>query len=98
MKSQRMLLNVCRFLILILKFAFLFFDFSILSFFFCKFSDCPGPQSETAGKSDSCKGCPNQEICATAPKGPDPGYCFTSFSCVKILFSACFSYICDIEC
>ncbi|XP_004253037.1 cytosolic Fe-S cluster assembly factor NBP35 [Solanum lycopersicum] len=33
---------------------------------------CPGPQSETAGKSDSCKGCPNQEICATAPKGPDP--------------------------
>ncbi|WMV56825.1 hypothetical protein MTR67_050210 [Solanum verrucosum] len=33
---------------------------------------CPGPQSETAGKSDSCEGCPNQEICATAPKGPDP--------------------------
>lgn len=33
---------------------------------------CPGPQSETAGKSDACQGCPNQEICATAPKGPDP--------------------------
>ncbi|KAH0705091.1 hypothetical protein KY290_009786 [Solanum tuberosum] len=33
---------------------------------------CPGPQSETAGKSDACEGCPNQEICATAPKGPDP--------------------------
>uniref|UniRef100_A0A1D1YYL7 Cytosolic Fe-S cluster assembly factor NBP35 n=1 Tax=Anthurium amnicola TaxID=1678845 RepID=A0A1D1YYL7_9ARAE len=33
---------------------------------------CPGPQSESAGKSDSCKGCPNQEVCATAPKGPDP--------------------------
>nr|CAA8286972.1 Unknown [Brassica rapa]CAA8287939.1 Unknown [Brassica rapa]CAA8392556.1 Unknown [Brassica rapa]CAA8404241.1 Unknown [Brassica rapa] len=33
---------------------------------------CPGPQSETAGKSDSCAGCPNQEVCATAPKGPDP--------------------------
>ncbi|KAF5186010.1 Cytosolic fe-s cluster assembly factor nbp35 [Thalictrum thalictroides] len=33
---------------------------------------CPGPQSESAGKSDSCAGCPNQEICATAPKGPDP--------------------------
>ncbi|KAL0743151.1 hypothetical protein Bca4012_084664 [Brassica carinata] len=30
------------------------------------------PQSETAGKSDSCAGCPNQEACATAPKGPDP--------------------------
>jgi hypothetical protein len=34
---------------------------------------CPGPQSESAGKSDSCAGCPNQEACATAPKGPDPG-------------------------
>ncbi|BAB08742.1 nucleotide-binding protein [Arabidopsis thaliana] len=33
---------------------------------------CPGPQSESAGKSDSCAGCPNQEACATAPKGPDP--------------------------
>ncbi|KAK4354853.1 hypothetical protein RND71_027047 [Anisodus tanguticus] len=33
---------------------------------------CPGPQSETAGKGDACQGCPNQEICATAPKGPDP--------------------------
>ncbi|XP_074591794.1 cytosolic Fe-S cluster assembly factor NBP35 [Curcuma longa] len=33
---------------------------------------CPGPQSEEAGKADSCAGCPNQEICATAPKGPDP--------------------------
>ncbi|KAL3522876.1 hypothetical protein ACH5RR_015710 [Cinchona calisaya] len=34
--------------------------------------DCPGTQSESAGKSDACKGCPNQEACATAPKGPDP--------------------------
>nr|GMC56685.1 Cytosolic Fe-S cluster assembly factor NBP35 [Ipomoea batatas] len=33
---------------------------------------CPGPQSEAAGKSDACEGCPNQQICATAPKGPDP--------------------------
>lgn len=33
---------------------------------------CPGPQSESAGKSESCEGCPNQQICATAPKGPDP--------------------------
>lgn len=32
---------------------------------------CPGPQSDSAGKSDACAGCPNQEICATAPKGPD---------------------------
>lgn len=37
------------------------------------FTDCPGPQSESAGKSDACEGCPNQQICATAPKGPDPG-------------------------
>jgi hypothetical protein len=37
------------------------------------FLDCPGPQSESAGKSDACAGCPNQEVCATAPKGPDPG-------------------------
>ncbi|CAJ2675220.1 unnamed protein product [Trifolium pratense] len=33
---------------------------------------CPGPQSESAGKSDSCQGCPNQQSCATGPKGPDP--------------------------
>ncbi|KAF6164501.1 hypothetical protein GIB67_025327 [Kingdonia uniflora] len=33
---------------------------------------CPGPQSESAGKTDSCAGCPNQEACATGPKGPDP--------------------------
>ncbi|CAD6504787.1 BgTH12-00290 [Blumeria graminis f. sp. triticale] len=33
---------------------------------------CPGPESETAGKADSCAGCPNQKICASAPKGPDP--------------------------
>ncbi|KAJ8768310.1 hypothetical protein K2173_021250 [Erythroxylum novogranatense] len=34
--------------------------------------NCPGTHSESAGKSDACKGCPNQEACATAPKGPDP--------------------------
>uniref|UniRef100_K3YU84 Cytosolic Fe-S cluster assembly factor NBP35 n=1 Tax=Setaria italica TaxID=4555 RepID=K3YU84_SETIT len=33
---------------------------------------CPGTQSEDAGKADACAGCPNQQICATAPKGPDP--------------------------
>ena len=35
--------------------------------------DCPGTSSESAGKSEACAGCPNQQICATAPKGPDPG-------------------------
>lgn len=34
---------------------------------------CPGPEGENAGKDDACKGCPNQEICASqTPKGPDP--------------------------
>ncbi|KAK4647262.1 cytosolic Fe-S cluster assembly factor nbp35 [Podospora bellae-mahoneyi] len=33
---------------------------------------CPGPESEQAGTADSCAGCPNQQICASAPKGPDP--------------------------
>ncbi|KAG2452735.1 hypothetical protein HYH02_002965 [Chlamydomonas schloesseri] len=33
---------------------------------------CPGTSSEQAGKSAACAGCPNQSICATAPKGPDP--------------------------
>lgn len=35
-------------------------------------SNCPGTKSEAAGKSDACAGCPNQQICATSPKGPDP--------------------------
>jgi Mrp family chromosome partitioning ATPase len=33
---------------------------------------CPGPESQQAGTADSCAGCPNQAICASAPKGPDP--------------------------
>lgn len=33
---------------------------------------CPGTESEMAGKADACAGCPNQAICASAPKGPDP--------------------------
>lgn len=33
---------------------------------------CPGTESDMAGKSSACAGCPNQQICATAPKGPDP--------------------------
>ncbi|KAI8057694.1 nuclear ATPase [Syncephalis plumigaleata] len=33
---------------------------------------CPGTTSEQAGKADACAGCPNQQICATTPKGPDP--------------------------
>jgi len=33
---------------------------------------CPGPESQQAGQGDACNGCPNQSICASAPKGPDP--------------------------
>ncbi|KAJ1909970.1 cytosolic Fe-S cluster assembly factor nbp35, partial [Tieghemiomyces parasiticus] len=33
---------------------------------------CPGTGSEDAGKANACAGCPNQSICATGPKGPDP--------------------------
>ncbi|KAI8914802.1 P-loop containing nucleoside triphosphate hydrolase protein [Powellomyces hirtus] len=33
---------------------------------------CPGTASDLAGKADSCAGCPNQQACATGPKGPDP--------------------------
>ncbi|CAG8600449.1 1955_t:CDS:2, partial [Cetraspora pellucida] len=37
---------------------------------------CPGPSTEQAGKASACEGCPNQNICATAPKGPDPALQF----------------------
>ncbi|CAO1423618.1 unnamed protein product [Diamesa hyperborea] len=35
---------------------------------------CPGTQSEAAGKTSACAGCPNQQVCASGDtKGPDPG-------------------------
>ncbi len=34
--------------------------------------NCPGTESENAGKSSACAGCPNQQACQEAPKGPDP--------------------------
>ncbi|CAH1960530.1 unnamed protein product [Acanthoscelides obtectus] len=33
---------------------------------------CPGVGSDAAGKAAPCSGCPNQQICASGPKGPDP--------------------------
>lgn len=33
---------------------------------------CPGTESEDAGKASACDGCPNQSVCASTPKGPDP--------------------------
>lgn len=33
---------------------------------------CPGTESDRAGLASACDGCPNQQICATAPRGPDP--------------------------
>lgn len=42
--------------------------------YFVIFADCPGTQSEDAGKASACAGCPNQQICSSgATKGPDPG-------------------------
>lgn len=36
--------------------------------------DCPGTQSNDAGKASACAGCPNQNICSSgATKAPDPG-------------------------
>lgn len=63
------------FLFLDFRFSNFIYTYEYDYFVFCivAFTDCPGPQSESAGKSDACEGCPNQEICATAPKGPDPG-------------------------
>lgn len=44
---------------------------------FHTFSDCPGTQSESAGKVSACQGCPNKSICASgATKGPDLGKLF----------------------
>jgi hypothetical protein len=34
--------------------------------------DCPGTESKEAGSAAACAGCPNQQECASAPKGPDP--------------------------
>lgn len=34
-------------------------------------ADCPGTASGKAGSAAACEGCPNQEACASAPKGPD---------------------------
>lgn len=31
-----------------------------------------GTESEQAGLAAGCAGCPNQDACSTAPKGPDP--------------------------
>jgi Mrp family chromosome partitioning ATPase len=45
---------------------------ALLRLLMCNAENCPGPDSQQAGKMDACAGCPNQQICATAPKGPDP--------------------------
>ena len=48
---------------------YLVLDYTVLSL---SLEHCPGPESNEAGKGDACAGCPNQSICASAPKGPDP--------------------------
>lgn len=37
-------------------------------------ADCPGTQSDDAGKASACAGCPNQNICAS---GKLPRNCIT---------------------
>lgn len=38
------------------------------------FADCPGTESESAGKVSACAGCPNQKICASGDtRAIDPG-------------------------
>lgn len=34
--------------------------------------ECPGTDSERAGKSGACAGCPNQKFCASGEKPVDP--------------------------
>ena len=34
--------------------------------------NCPGVESDNAGKSSACDGCENQKFCQERPKGPDP--------------------------
>ena len=47
------------------------------------FLDCPGTESESAGKSSACEGCPNQKICASGGlKEVDPGKCYVSYVCI----------------
>lgn len=37
------------------------------------FVDCPGTNSDNAGKASACAGCPNQQICSSgATRGEDP--------------------------
>ncbi len=35
-------------------------------------TNCPGPETEKAGTSEACFGCPNQKICATSENSVDP--------------------------
>lgn len=52
-----------------------YYDFNcIQNLVYVIFTDCPGTQSEDAGKASACAGCPNQKLCASGEvKGPDPG-------------------------
>lgn len=48
-------------------------------------SHCPGTNSEQAGKSEACAGCPNQSVCSSLPKAQDPAIeeIRLKLSCVK---------------
>lgn len=62
-------------------------------------TDCPGTESEDAGKASACEGCPNQNICASSkPKGPDPGnFSVNDFLSLLMLVSVCKSDQCQLD-
>jgi len=47
--------------------------------------NCVGANSEEAGKAAGCAGCPNQNACQSAPKGPDPdmGVINDAMGCIR---------------
>ena len=54
---------------------------------------CPGTESDQAGKSSACEGCPNQNVCETSSKAPDVGSFFYFYN----LFYFCFFFLLKIN-
>lgn len=56
------------------KYSFVIWQHLPFFLFSAFISACPGTQSDNAGKTSACAGCPNQKICASGQtKRPDPG-------------------------
>lgn len=51
-------------------------------------ADCPGTQSEEAGKVSACAGCPNQSLCASgATRGQNGKFCLSHYQ-LNVILSA----------